>query len=300
MISIVIPSYNSESTIEKCLDALFNQTFTGEYEIIIADSSKDRTRQIVAEKFSQVKILVFGTKTDPGTARNAAIKESRGELLLLIDSDCVAAPDWMERMVLQHQQSDYAAIGGSINNGNDPDNSIAWAGYMAEFREFLPGTKAGVVPHIPTCNISYKRKVFDELGGFNPEYYPQEDLEFNYRLTQKGYKIFFDPDIQIWHTHRDNLAGFVEHQKRIGAITATVLRHLPLEGYKIARSRILSVLLSPFILPIVKWIRTLLIFIKIKPKLVFNHPKAVFILGYGLMYWGRGFVAGNFNHRLRK
>ncbi len=294
MISVVIPSYNSESTIEKCLNALLTQTYTGPYEIILADSSQDRTRQIVKDKFPQVRIVSFETKTDPGTARNAAVRQSTGELLLLIDSDCVAAPDWMERMVLRHQQSNYAAIGGGIINGNDPNNSIAWAGYMAEFREFLPETEAGVVPHVPTCNISYKRKIFDELGGFDPEFYPQEDLEFNFRLTQAGYKIYFDPDIQIWHTHRESMTEFVDHQQKIGGITAVVLQQLPLQGSKIARSRLLSVLLAPFVLPVIKWLRTLLVFFRKRPDVIFRQPKAVLILARGLIAWGQGFKKGAF------
>jgi len=51
MLSVIIPSYNSENTIEKCLNSLKSQSFSGEYEIIIVDSSADRTPHIVGNRY---------------------------------------------------------------------------------------------------------------------------------------------------------------------------------------------------------------------------------------------------------
>ena len=82
MISVVIPSYNSRHTIESCLNSLLNQSYKGEYEIILADSSVDNTLGIVRERFPQVKLIHFEQKTDPGTARNHGVQQSRGELIL--------------------------------------------------------------------------------------------------------------------------------------------------------------------------------------------------------------------------
>ena len=82
-----------------------------------------------------------------------------------------------------HESTEHTVIGGGVINGNDPQNNVAWAGYTAEFSEVIPEKGSRVVSHIPTCNISYKRRYLEELGGFNPNYYSQEDLEFNYRLV---------------------------------------------------------------------------------------------------------------------
>ncbi len=94
-ISVVIPSYNAEKTIRKCIDSLSRQTFRGDFEIILADSSGDLTAEVVSADYPRVKLIRFEKKTDPGTARNAGVKQAKGEVIAFIDADCEAAPDWI-------------------------------------------------------------------------------------------------------------------------------------------------------------------------------------------------------------
>ncbi len=294
MISVIIPSYNSEKTIERTITSLKKQTYSGSYEIILVDSSIDRTPEIVRNNFSDIKYFHLEKKTDPGTARNFGVKRCKGEIILFIDSDCIADPEWIEILVNLHHETNYAAIGGAVINGNNPKNNVAWAGYMAEFREFLPGHGTREISHIATCNISYKKKHFDSLGGFHPDYYPQEDMEFNYRLTKSGEKILFYPKAQIRHFHRSEFWDFVGHQSRFGKITSRMLKKLDIEGSSIARSKVkaLTVIL---VLPFVKWIRTVFMFIRFQPKTVFNHPMALLIFFIGLLPWSFGFIKGVFD-----
>ncbi len=299
MVSVILPSYNSENTIAPVLTALQNQSYGGEYEIILVDSSDDRTPQIVRERFPDITYIHLPQKTDPGTARNLGIKQSTGDPILFIDSDCVAQPEWIEKFVSMHSQSGYAAVGGAVINGNDPANDVAWAGYMAEFREFIPQQPQREVEHIPTCNISYKRKYLEELGGFNPNYYPQEDLDFNYRLRRAGGKILFFPQALVAHNHRTTVKDFVRHQKNVGVITASMLHILPLEGHSIVESSIKIVLTAP-LLPVVKWFRTVRLFAKMNPAILKKHPKSALIFAYGLLPWTSGFVQGAFNPKTKK
>ncbi len=291
MVSVIIPSYNSEKTIAACLKALQSQTYSGEYEIILVDSSQDRTPQIVRENFPDVRFFHFPQKTDPGTARNYGLKNSSGDPVLFIDSDCLAEKDWIERMVETHQKKEHMAVGGAVLNGNDPKNQVAWAGYFAEFREFLPEYPKHTAAHIPTCNISYKRTIFERIEPFHPRYYPQEDLEFNYRLRQAGYSILFNPQIKIRHNHRTRLKSFYGHQHRVGQITSRMLRILPLEGSTLARNRWLAVLSFP-VLPLVKFARTMLIFMQKQPRTLLGNPLAVLIFFTGLFPWMVGFLQG--------
>jgi len=293
MVSVIIPSYNSQQTIELCLKALQNQTFDEPYEIILVDSSDDRTPDIVREKFGTIKYIHLKEKTDPGTARTLGVKESSGDPVLFIDSDCEAEKDWLEKMVRCHRQYEYSAVGGAVLNGNDPRSAVAWAGYLAEFREFIPQQPAKEVPHIPTCNISYKREVLLRYMPFNRAYYPQEDLEFNHRITGNGGRIFFDPSIRIYHHHRTEFRSFLKHQQKVGRITARIISLLGLEGAGIVSNKLFAAVAIPF-LPVVKWLRTVWLFIRLNPKLVLRHPFSVVLLAMGLIYWGIGFWQGAF------
>jgi glycosyltransferase involved in cell wall biosynthesis len=292
MISVVIPSYNSEKTIDKCLQSLRKQSHTGHYEIILVDSSTDRTPEIVSLNHPEIKYIHLAEKTDPGTARNMGVAEARGDIIALIDSDCVADQDWLDRIYDAHQ-GNINAVGGAVLNGNGKGDLVGLAGYIAEFREFIPGQPKREATHIPTCNISYRKRVFDAYGGFQREYYPQEDLVFNYKLHSAGEKIIFDPSIQVYHHHRSKLGEFIIHQKRIGRITSRVLKQIPLEGSFIARNRALALLLIPF-LPFVKFIRTVSTFIRCDPATICRKPQVLGIFALGLVYWTFGFSQGVF------
>jgi glycosyltransferase involved in cell wall biosynthesis len=288
MISIIVPSYNSENTISNCLDSLEDQSFKGDFEIIVVDSSYDRTPEIVDSDYPAVKLIRLNKRTDPGRARNIGIGEARGDLIAFIDADCVAAHDWLERMAGAHDSS-HDIVGGIVRNSPESNNLVGRAGYMAEFRGFLPGRGREEVTHIPTCNISYKKRVFREFGMFQGKYYPQEDLIFNYGLWKQGEKILLDPTIQVWHHHRSGLDDFLYHQHRIGKATSKVLRTIPLEGSFIARRPLLAMYLMPF-MTLVKFMRTIRVFLRYQPKFITERPLVLPIFALGLVAWAIGFV----------
>ena len=290
MISVIIPSYNSKKTIEKCLDSIEGQSYNGEHEVILVDSSTDRTDEIVSAKFDKVKLIHLDEKTDPGTARNIGIREAKGSIYAFIDSDCVASPNWLDRIASAHN-SKYRVIGGAVHNGNPKGDTVGLAGYIAEFREFLPGQSAREVHHIPTCNISYKKEVFLEYGFFQGKYYPQEDLLYNHMIGERGEKILFDPSIEVYHTHRSEFLSFIQHQFRIGNTTPKVLRVSNLSGSFIVRYPLPCAILVP-LLPLVKFAKTIAVFLYRKPKIVLAKPMSVAIFGIGLFAWTIGFLKG--------
>ena len=87
MISIIIPSYNSETTIIPCLDAVQSQSYSGQYEVILVDSSSDKTQEIVSSDYPKVKLLHPDVRADPGTARNMGISRAKGDLIAFVDSE---------------------------------------------------------------------------------------------------------------------------------------------------------------------------------------------------------------------
>jgi GT2 family glycosyltransferase len=287
--SVVIPSYNSERTIVSCLSSVMDQELAESYEVIVVDSSNDRTPYLVGKQFPTVKLIQLERCTDPGTARNIGIAEAQGEILAFIDSDCVAGCDWLQRMIQAHD-SQYSVVGGAIENGN-PETLISWAGYVSEFREFLPIGPPRMVEHIPTCNISYKRAVFTDYGDFQGEFYPQEDLLYNWEIRQKGERILFDPAIRVAHHHRTKLRDYLNHQVNIGQVTPWVLKRTDLPGSSVAAQPWLATLVLP-LLPIVKFIRTVCTLLRLQPETILHRPLLLPPLLLGLIFWGIGFAKG--------
>ena len=100
MISIVMPSYNSEKTIGRCIDSILNQTFTDFELIVVDDGSNDRTAEIVEGKMSADKRIHLIKQPNCGVsaARNRGIDRSIGSLICFADSDDAVSPDYLKEL----------------------------------------------------------------------------------------------------------------------------------------------------------------------------------------------------------
>lgn len=287
-ISIVIPSYNSLKTIERCLDSLLNQD-AAPGEIIIVDSSTDPTPDLIRRKYPQVKLQHSDELLFPGTARNHGVKLARKRIIGFIDADCIAAPDWVAEVAKRHSLG-YQVVGGAIEVG-DPTKLIAWAGHLMEFREFIPFGSFRSVAHIPSCNLSYRKEIFEESGGFPDSYYPQEDLLLNFLLQLEGVKIWFDPALVIKHYCREGFREYLDHQHRIGRVTYCSIKKLSLPISPIIQYRTVASLISPLV-GLIKLIRTSYEFSVHYPKTALRHPTIYLLILLGITWWARGFSSG--------
>jgi O-antigen biosynthesis protein len=290
MISVIIPSYNSETTIAQTLQSILNQDVQEPYEVIVVDSSTDKTAEIIKENFKTVKLIHLDHRIDSGTARDIGFKNSLGEIIAFIDSDCTIEPFHLRRVLFDHQSHDYAAVGGPVRNGN-PESIIGWAGYVLEFSEFIPNIGEKIeVKHIPSCNISYKREVLINHGGFpSNEVLMQVDLLFNWRVSKAGGKILYDSELVTFHCHRTTLKSYLHHQYIIGIGTVNVLRRTDLQGSQLVAHPKLILFLLPM-LPVVKFVRNTARFFKWDPTILLRRPLVFPLLLLGLTYWIVGFT----------
>jgi glycosyltransferase involved in cell wall biosynthesis len=295
-VSLVIPVYNAEATIDQCLESVLAQETTFEYEVIVADSSTDRTPEIVAEKFPSVRYVRLEQRAYPGTARNAAIRYARAPIVAMTDADCIVAPDFLSKMVSEHESGEYEAVGGAICNGT-PSSPSGTIGYLLEFREFIPAAPRREVVTIPTANISYRREVFDRLGLFD-DVRASEDLLFNWRLTLAGGRILFDPSIRVVHLNRTGWRKIVSYQAVLGRGSAAarrmmnppfeVIRHYPALGWLVP-----YLMKHPWLglfIPPVRFLRAIIWLFRYDVRMALSL--AVFSPFYlvGAFNWSRAFV----------
>jgi glycosyltransferase involved in cell wall biosynthesis len=208
-ISVVVASYNASHTIADCLEGLAAQKTRRCFEVIVADSSTDRTPQIIARDFPWVRLLHFPKRLYPGMARNMGIEAAKGAVIAFIDADCVPAPDWVERIARAHESA-RSVVGGGMVCSRD-DSLIQLAYFFGEFSQWLPRQPARWIKDQPTANISYKRKLFEKRGGFNDQDYCS-DTDFNFGLIEQGHGIWFDPAILVRHQSPAGLGHVLRHQ----------------------------------------------------------------------------------------
>jgi glycosyltransferase involved in cell wall biosynthesis len=295
MISVIIPSYNSEATIMDCLQSIFNQDIAEPFEVIVVDSSCDQTPRLIRNSFPRVKLVHMDHRVDSGTARDIGVRNAQGKLIAFIDSDCTVRPDYLRRVAKNHSSGKYVAVGGPVINGN-PQSLISWASYMIEFSEFLPkGSERKAVSHLPTCNLCYKREIFDIYGGFPGNVVMMQcDLLFNWRICKNEKKILFDPAIPVAHHHRTTLISYLRHQYAIGTGTVQVLRRTRLQGSTLVKYPVMVTFMLP-VLPLIKFTRTAARCIRWDYSSFLKRPLVVPLLLLGLLWWLAGFAREVYN-----
>jgi glycosyltransferase involved in cell wall biosynthesis len=286
--SIIVPSYNSLSTIERCLNALRAQRTRFTYEVIVVDSSDDGTGEFIEANFPEVKLIRLPERTFPGLARNVGIEKSQGRIIVFTDSDCVPESFWLEKMVEEQEKGQHSAIGGSVLNGL-PLNPVAWSGYLLEFSTSLPSSPKHFPNLLPTCNVSFQRSIFERYGSF-PDVQTMEDGIFCTRLIRSGERLLFHPDIRVRHIFRSRLNLFLRHQLTLGKGAAEARRRGEFSGAWLADHPL------RWFLPFVRLCRIEFRLARqsLKSLLIFNllFPLCV----GGLIAWGIGFCASNKSH----
>ena len=234
-VSVIIPVYNAELTIERCIRSLKSQSYPKEkYEIIVVDDcSTDRTVELTKNSGADV---VDSTRKNsgPGLARNIGVKHAKGNLLAFTDSDCEAKVDWIETIV-KELQNNYA-LSGAVLNGNS-HSKIAWAEYLLEFWATDKHYKRSFRSAFAGCNIACRKDVFISAGEF-PNLPTGEDVLFASAIRKSGFKTLFVPELQIIHLCRTNLHDFLRNQKKLGrsrVLTTRIDPSLPKRFLRLGR-----------------------------------------------------------------
>lgn len=192
--SVVVPTCNRNDLLRKCLELLDRtiQHYTGEYEVIVTDDSKEgNARQMVQNEFPWVH-WIEGTCIGPAANRNNGVRSATGDWIIFTDDDCLPQSDWI---------SSYA---DAIKN--NPDHLIFEGKTMADrdqqrYDEVSPINLTG--NRLWSCNFSVKKTFFVKLNGFD-EAFPfaaMEDVDFYSRVVAHE-KIVFVPEALVIHPWR--------------------------------------------------------------------------------------------------
>ena len=165
------------------------------HEFIVVDAGTPDLADIVLEDFKFPQII-NGKGSSRGGGKNIGIKKASGDVIAFLDDDTEVTDNWIIEMTKTLKHSDIVA-GWSTNPGgkNLPRVSIDVKGQDIT---------------LPSCNIAYKKEVFDKVGLFDEEMITAEDIDFNYRCIQKGFTIDYNPKMKVFHHHRIAFKGFAK------------------------------------------------------------------------------------------
>jgi len=232
VVSVIIPAHNEEDTINKCLTSLENLSYPcDKLEIIlINDGSTDETKNVIDQHCQKLNCICIGTSgVGPSKARNLGLKEASGEYVAFTDADCVVDEEWLNELLKGFISEDVAGVGGSQDA---PDDATEFEGKVHTFLSSMhficeymkEGDMIKTVQHVASCNAMYRRSVIEEVSGFDERLWPGEDVDLDYKITHKGYKVTYNPKAIVAHHRPKNLKSFFNMMKRYGWAQAYLIQ----------------------------------------------------------------------------
>lgn len=215
-ISVIIPVFNDEKRLEKCLDALEHQSFSKDrYEVIVVDNASTVDLKSLVERFQQAHYCYEG-KPGSYAARNKGLTVATGDIIAFTDSDCIPAPDWLERgLSTLRQIPDCGLVGGAITifvkDSKHPTGVEIYESLKGfPQKEYIEKSQFGA-----TANVFTSRKIIDAVGNFNSELKSGGDAEWGKRVAKAGYQLHYADDVEVHHPARSSYSEYYKKTVRV-------------------------------------------------------------------------------------
>ncbi len=211
---MIIPTYEEWHILQKCLDCLAHQSVgLNRFEVIIANNNT--SPEVPASlKLPPNARVIHATKPGSYAARNAAVLQSRGQVLFFTDSDCQPDRQWIENgLSALGQVGPIDRIAGAIELFPKGETWTA-----PELHDRVHGLKQTFYAQdgwCATANLVTSRAAFDLVGPFDEAKFSGGDSEWGVRATESGSQIVFSEKTLIRHPARESFAALAKKRRRL-------------------------------------------------------------------------------------
>lgn len=234
-ISIIIASFNTKEILRNCLNSVKTSVRSGGFthEIIVVDNaSTDGSQEMVGREFPEIKLIISEKNEGFAKANNKGIKNSTGNYILLLNSDTVIFADVIPEMLKFMGTRPNVGVStcrvelenGSLDPACHRGFPTPWASFcyfsglekifkkIPLFSGYHQWYKDLSKPHeIDSCSGAFylvRRNAVNDAGLLDEDYFMYgEDLDWSYRIKQKGWKILYDPETKIIHYKKKSGLG---------------------------------------------------------------------------------------------
>ena len=181
-VSVVLAARNEEENIARCLESLLNQTYPAElYEVILVDDRSTDSTFSIAESFSKndrrLKLLhttEHHILTGKQNGLDIGIRASKGEIILTTDADCEAPPNWIQDTVREFEPDVGLVAGYSVFKEDISHQGVLQRVFirlqlfelLGQYFLSIGSMSQGIVWTCTGNNLAYRRRIYDELGGY--------------------------------------------------------------------------------------------------------------------------------------
>ena len=318
-VSVIIPVLNEERFLKQSVQAILNQNYSGQLEIILAlGPSKDQTNFIAQELAKDQRIkLVENPSGRTASALNKAIKNSNFDIIVRLDGHAIVDSNYINNAVKTLVESGADNVGGLMKaeGTNAFEKSVA-AAMTSKFgvgnAPFHVGGKSGEVDTVYLG--TFRKSALERVGYFDESFIRAQDWEMNYRIRKTGGRIWFNPDLVVSYRPRKNILQLAKQYFEYGQWRKQVTKTYPetvsmrylappitvtglIAGFiMVLFSKILEInwLQIGWLAPIVYLTVILLAFLTVGPKIsLLSRLYLLLVLPTMHLSWGVGFLKGS-------
>ncbi|MEK9722448.1 MAG: glycosyltransferase family A protein [Rhodospirillaceae bacterium] len=217
--SVVICAYNEEEFVRAALESVFAQDTRRPWEVIVVDDgSTDATENEVNRaleecdpslRWTYAKIEHAGLSV----ARNAGVELAEGRVVVFLDADAIAEPDWLTRMINAFDDDEVVGAGGAIKILNEEDAFACMIDCFHHRRAYECAD--GRVPIIG-ANMAFLRDVIGQVGGFRAPFVSRgDDDSVRYCVESRG-RLVFVPEASVLHTRPKSWVEWLNERRANG------------------------------------------------------------------------------------
>ena len=220
LVSIIIPSKDHVEDLDRLLKSLYEKTTYKNFEVIVVENNSELQHTFdyynkVEGAYKNLKVVRYTEKGfNFSRINNFGRSFAKGAQLLLLNNDIeVITPDWLEQMLMYSQRADVGCVGPMLYYGDDTIQHagvvIGLGGYAAHsFRTKARGSSGYMFRAATVQNVSavtaaclmVKAAIFDEMNGLDENFtVAYNDVDFNLRVRDAGYKNIFTPFAELYH-----------------------------------------------------------------------------------------------------
>lgn len=210
--TLIIPVYNRPDEIGELLESLCKQTCKDFEVIVVEDGSTVRCEEVAARYASELTLHYFEKpNSGPGDSRNFGAAHAQGEYYVVLDSDCVLPPGYIQALNNELDKQPFDAFGGP-DRAHESFSSLQKAINYSMTSFFttggIRGGKKKMDKFYPrSFNMGLKASLWQQLGGFNKMRFG-EDIDLSLRIFEAGASCRLFPEAWVWHKRRTDLKKF--------------------------------------------------------------------------------------------